>query len=233
VTADGLEGGFVKFLNDGAVKSILERTSAVEGDLLAVVADRRSVANRSLGALRLMVGLERCDAASRGQWRFLWVDRFPLFEEDEATGRIVPAHHFFTMPLEEDIPKLTTDPLSVRARLYDLVLNGTELASGSIRIHRRDLQEAVMNVVGISQEEAERRFGFLLRAFQFGAPPHGGLAIGFDRVVMLMAGKTSIRDTIAFPKTTSAMSLMDRAPAPVAPEGLKELHIEVVEGNDG
>jgi aspartyl-tRNA synthetase len=139
----------------------------------------------------------------------------------------------FTMPLAEDIPRLETDPLSVHARLYDMVLNGCELASGSIRIHRRDLQEAVMKVVGIDRADAERRFGFLLRAFQYGAPPHGGLAIGFDRVVMLMAGRSSIRDTIAFPKSTSAASLMDGAPAPVDPRNLKELHLRIEERPSG
>jgi len=221
------EGGFAKFLDEGATERLLAITEAKEGDLLAVVADRRSVANRSLGALRAKVGQESLDPAARTAWRFLWVDHFPLFESDELTGAIQPAHHIFTMPLEEDLPKLGTDPLSVRARLYDMVLNGIELASGSIRIHRRDLQESVMAVVGIGKEEAERRFGFLLRAFQYGTPPHGGLAIGLDRTVMLMSGRSSIRDTIAFPKTTSAASLMDGAPAPVDPENLKELHIQI------
>lgn len=229
VVSSGFEGGFAKFLTEPMTESILDATGAKEGDLLAVVADQRAVANRSLGALRSKVGTERLDEESRKIWKFLWVDRFPLFERDEATGQIAPAHHIFTMPLEEDIPKLATDPMSVHARLYDMVLNGCELASGSIRIHRRDLQESVMEVAGIDREDAERRFGFLLRAFQYGAPPHGGLAIGFDRVVMLLAGRSSIRDTIAFPKTTSAASLMDGAPAPVDPEGLKELHIRIEE----
>ncbi|MBD3161496.1 MAG: aspartate--tRNA ligase [Candidatus Eisenbacteria bacterium] len=225
----GLEGGFAKFLDAPATDRLLEASGARDGDLIGVVADRKPVVDRSLGALRLRVGQAALGEEARREWRFLWVHRFPLFERDETSGQVVPAHHMFTMPLEEDIPKLGTDPLAVHARLYDLVLNGTELASGSIRIHRRDLQEAVMEVVGIDREEAERRFGFLLRAFEYGAPPHGGLAIGFDRVVMLMAGRTSIRDTIAFPKTTSAASLMDEAPAPVDPETLKELHLRIEE----
>ena len=226
----GIEGGFAKFLDAARSDRLLAVSGAREGDLLAVVADRRTVADRSLGALRLRIGQRGLGTAGKGKWSFLWVHRFPLFERDEATGSVVPAHHMFTMPFEEDVSKLRTDPLAVHAHLYDLVLNGTELASGSIRIHRRDLQEAVMEVVGIGREEAERRFGFLLRAFQYGAPPHGGLAIGFDRVVMLMAGRSSIRDTIAFPKTTSAASLMDEAPAAVDPEILKELHLRTEEG---
>jgi aspartyl-tRNA synthetase len=161
------------------------------------------------------------------------VHQFPLFEEDEKTGALVPAHHMFTMPLEEDIPRLSSEPLAVHARLYDLVLNGTELASGSIRIHRRELQEAVMAVVGIDRADADRRFGFLLRAFDYGAPPHGGIAIGFDRTVMIMAGRTSIRDTIAFPKTTSAFSLMDGSPSVVDEASLKELHLRIEEDSDG
>ncbi|MDM7913999.1 MAG: amino acid--tRNA ligase-related protein, partial [Candidatus Eisenbacteria bacterium] len=231
VTADGgLDGGFAKFVDAATAHAVVAASGAREGDLLAVVADSRATANRSLGALRSKVGTARLTEEEKTQWRFLWVDRFPLFERDEATGRIAPAHHMFTMPLEQDIARLATDPMSVHARLYDLVLNGTELASGSIRIHRRDVQEAVMEVAGIDREDAERRFGFLLRAFQYGAPPHGGIAIGLDRTVMLMAGRSSIRDTIAFPKTTSAASLMDGAPAPVDPGDLRELHIRIEDG---
>ena len=230
VVAGGLDGGFAKFVDAAEAGRIISALSAREGDLIAVVADRRSTANRSLGALRSKIGNRLMSEEARKIWRFLWVDRFPLFERDDVTGAIVPCHHLFTMPLEEDLPRLKSDPLSVHARLYDLVLNGVEMASGSIRIHRRDIQEMVMEVAGIGPEDAERRFGFLLRAFQYGAPPHGGIAIGFDRLVMLMAGRTSIRDTIAFPKTTSAASLMDRAPAKVDSGDLKELHIRTTEG---
>jgi aspartyl-tRNA synthetase len=228
-----LDGGFAKFVDPDAAARILAVSGAQEGDLLAVVADRRAIANRSLGALRSRIGAQRMDEESRRSWRFLWVCRFPLFERDEATGAPVPAHHMFTMPLEEDMPLLASDPLAVHARLYDLVLNGFEMASGSIRIHRRDIQEAVMEVAGIGKEEAERRFGFLLRAFQFGAPPHGGIAIGLDRVIMLMAGRASLRDVIAFPKTTSAASLMDGAPSQVDPKDLKELHVRIEKEADG
>ncbi len=232
-TGGALDGGFAKFLAPAESEGLASLLDLRDGDLVAVVADRRDTANRALGAVRLKVGQAGLTETERGQWRFLWVDRFPLFERDEATGAIAPCHHMFTMPLETDLPRLESDPLSVHARLYDLVLNGNELASGSIRIHRRDIQEAVMRVAGISPDEAERRFGFLLRAFQYGAPPHGGIAIGLDRVVMLLAGRASIRDTIAFPKTTSAMSLMDGAPSGVDPRDLKDLRIRIVgDGGD-
>jgi aspartyl-tRNA synthetase len=231
VVQGALDGGFAKFVDAGTAARLIAASGAGDGDLIGIVADKRLTANRALGALRSKVGTSRLGEAERSQWRFLWIHRFPLFEEDEASGRLVPCHHMFTMPLEEDLPRLETDPLSVHARLYDLVLNGYELASGSIRIHRRDIQEAVMSVAGISLQEAERRFGFLLRAFQYGAPPHGGIAIGLDRVIMLMAGRASIRDTIAFPKTTSAMCLMDGAPAPADPADIRELHIRIAEGS--
>lgn len=228
VAENGLEGGMAKFLGPELQMRLIERAQAAPGDLLCVVADRWEVACRSLGALRTHVGnlwLKQHPEAA-GQWRFLWVTEFPLFERDPETGALSPAHHMFTMPMEEDLALLESAPERVRGRLYDLVLNGTELGSGSIRIHRRDIQESVMKVVGITGAEAERKFGFLLKAFQYGAPPHGGVALGFDRIVMLMAGRSSLRDTMAFPKTTSASSLMDGCPAPLTEEDLKELHLK-------
>jgi aspartyl-tRNA synthetase len=229
VAAGALEGGVAKFLNSPTQRSLIALAGAGEGDLLTLVADRREIASRSLGALRSWAGgrwLAAHPEAAR-QRRFLWVTEFPVFERDPESGRLAPAHHMFTMPMEEDLPLLEGDPERVRGRLYDLVLNGYELGSGSIRIHRRDVQEAVMKVVGIGPEEAERKFGFLLKAFQYGAPPHGGIALGLDRTIMLMAGRNSLRDTIAFPKTTSASSLMDGCPAPVSEEDLRELRLRL------
>ena len=233
--AHGFEGGIAKFLSDAAQARMRERSGSREGDLLMMVADRDETACRSLGALRSKLGNEWLSShpEQAAQWRFLWVDRFPVFEEDPTTGRLSPAHHLFTMPLEEDLHLLESEPKRVRGRLYDLVLNGYELGSGSIRIHRRDIQEAVMRVVGVAAEEAEQKFGFLLTAFQYGAPPHGGIALGLDRIIMLMAGRSSLRDTIAFPKTTSAASLMDGCPAPVDPQELADLSIQLEPPNKG
>ncbi|MCC7143991.1 MAG: aspartate--tRNA ligase [Candidatus Eisenbacteria bacterium] len=231
VSGGQLDGGIAKFLQPELHQKLIALVSAAEGDLLALVADRRDVACRALGALRSRIGNQwlKSHPEAAAQWRFLWVTEFPLFERDPATGVLAPAHHMFTMPMEEDLPYLESDPERVRGRLYDLVLNGYEMGSGSIRIHRRDVQEAVMRVVGLSLEDAERKFGFLLKAFQFGAPPHGGIGMGLDRLVMLFAGRQSLRDTIAFPKTTSASSLMDGCPAPVDAGDLKELRINVQE----
>jgi aspartyl-tRNA synthetase len=157
----------------------------------------------------------------------LWINEFPLFEWDEDRGSYSASHHLFSMPYEEDIEFLEKEPLKVRAHLYDLVCNGIELASGSIRIHNRELQERVMGVAGVDREDADRRFGFLLNALEYGAPPHGGIAPGIDRIIMVLAGCDSIRDVIAFPKTQKATSLMDDAPSPVDPAQLDELNIEI------
>ncbi len=231
VTDCGIDSGFAKHVEPERAAEMIRATRAAPGDLLAVVVDERAAANRALGRLRALLAAREADARrAQGQspvYRFLWVCHFPLFEREESSGAITAAHHMFTMPLESDLPKLETDPLAVRAQLYDLVMNGVELGSGSVRINRRDIQERVMKVVGLSAEEADRRFGFLLKAFQFGAPPHAGIALGLDRLVMLMAGRSSIRDTIAFPKTTSALSLVDGAPAEADPKDLRDLHIRV------
>jgi aspartyl-tRNA synthetase len=207
---------------------ILEAIAAEPGDLLVFVADTWSIACKALGAVRSALG-EPLIAGKEKEFRFLWVREFPLFEFNSDRGRWEASHHLFSMPLEEHLDYLETDPGKVHAQLYDLVANGIELASGSIRIHRRDIQERVMKVVGMSIEEAERRFGFLLEAFQYGAPPHGGIAPGLDRLLMLMSGHRSLRDVIAFPKTARAASLMDDSPAEVDPQDLQDLHIRTVE----
>ncbi len=225
VGPEGPEGGIGKFL--GGAGELLERLDAEPGDLLLFVADAWNTACKALGAVRTVLGEPLIRGRER-EFRFLWVREFPLFDWNPDFGRWEPAHHMFTMPLEEHLDYLETDPGKVHGTLYDLVCNGTELASGSIRIHRRDIQERVMKVVGMSHEEAERKFGFLLEAFQYGAPPHGGIAPGLDRLVMIMNGSRSLRDVIAFPKTARATSLMDGAPAEVDPQDLQDLHIRVV-----
>ncbi len=226
VAASGFEGGIGKFLGEGA--ALRGALGAEPGDLLLFMADEWPVACKALGAVRTALG-EPLVAGREKEFNFLWVREFPLFEWNRDLGRWEPAHHMFSMPLEEHLPYLESDPGKVHATLYDLVANGLELASGSIRIHRRDIQEQVMRVAGVSMEEAERKFGFLLEAFQYGAPPHGGIAPGLDRLVMLMGGWKSLRDVIAFPKTTRASSLMDGAPAEVDPRDLEDLHIRLVE----
>ena len=198
---------------------------AAVGDLVLVVADEWHLVCTVLGALRLDLGRPPITEGGR---RFCWVTDFPLFEGVDEEGRPIAAHHPFTMPHPDDLDRLESDPTSVRSQAYDLVLNGWELGSGSVRIHRADIQSRVFAVLGITPEEAESRFGFLLGAFRYGAPPHAGFAVGIDRLVAIFAGEDSIREVIAFPKTQSAVDLLMNAPAPVDEKQLKELHLRVV-----
>jgi len=228
VDEDGLTGGVSKFFGGAAGESIVKIFSAKAGDLILMVGDEWETAATAMGAVRNALG-RKLDLIKPGDFRFLWVHKFPLFGWDEEKQAFEAMHHFFTLPLDEDLEYLDSDPGEVRGQLYDLVCNGVELASGSIRIHRRDIQEKVMAVVGIDKAEAERRFGFLLGAFDYGAPPHGGIAPGLDRLLMVLDGGDSIRDYIAFPKTLQAKSLMVDAPAPIDEEQLRELSIEIRE----
>ena len=222
---EGLQSPIIKFLNDAALAGILERVSAADGDLVFFGADTASVVNDSLGALRLKVGQDLKIVASG--WRPLWVIDFPMFEYDPEAKRWVAMHHPFTSPKNPDAPALTASPGRALAQAYDLVLNGSEVGGGSVRIHRQELQSAVFELLGIGADEARSKFGFLLDALRFGAPPHGGIAFGLDRLAMLMAGAESIRDVIAFPKTQTAACLLTEAPTEVSEQQLRELHIRV------
>ncbi|MGV3487869.1 MAG: aspartate--tRNA ligase [Tuberibacillus sp.] len=219
-----LKGPIAKFLDEETVTKIKEKTSAKDGDLLLFVADKPKVVADSLGALRVKLGKE-LGLIDNSKFNFLWITEFPLFSWDEEEGRYVAEHHPFTMPMEEDMEFLETDPGVVRAEAYDLVLNGFELGSGSRRIYKREMQERMFKLLGFDLEEARAQFGFLMEAFEYGAPPHGGIALGIDRIVMLLAGRTSLRDTIAFPKTANASDLLTEAPAPVSEKQLKELSL--------
>ena len=223
--ADGLQSPILKFLSPAAVASILERTGAADGDLIFFGADKSKIVNEALGALRVKIGHERGLAAPG--WRPLWVLDFPMFEWDEDAKRWNAMHHPFTAPADGHENLLDTDPGQARAKAHDLVLNGWEIGGGSVRIHRQDVQSKVFSALNIGAEEAAAKFGFLLQALQYGAPPHGGIAFGLDRIVTLMAGADSIRDTIAFPKTQRAQCLLTHAPNTVDEQQLRELHIRL------
>ena len=221
------ESSLNKFFAQSIRRAVMEAFSARQGDLLLLVADRREVANETLGALRLHIAQQE-NLIPEDKYAFMWIVDFPLLEYDEEEQRFVALHHPFTSPMDEDIDLMESHPEKVRAKAYDLVLNGYEIAGGSIRIHKRDLQNKMFAALGIGPEEAQNKFGFLLEAFEFGAPPHGGIAFGFDRLIMILAGRKSIREVIAFPKTNSALSLMDGAPSEVDEKQLRELGIKIV-----
>ena len=227
VKGGALDGGIAKHFAGDLAGRLISAAGAEEGSLLLLASGPRAVVQRALGYLRIQIGSSHVKLDPK-DYRFVWVHQFPLFERIEERNAWAPAHHIFTMPLEEHLAHLTTDPGRVHAQLYDLAANGHELASGSIRIHRKDIQEKVMEVIGMTPDDAKAKFGFLLEAFEFGAPPHGGIALGLDRLVILFHGGDSIRDSIAFPKTARATSLMDDAPAPIDPADLGELHLKVV-----
>ena len=225
--ADEVSSSFAKFLTEAEINAIYEKTGFEKGDLLLVVADaKKKVVWDSLGALRCEVA-EKLGLRDKSKFEFLWVVDFPMFEYDEEEDRYVAVHHPFTSPRECDIENLITAPDKVYARAYDIVMNGTELGGGSVRIHRGDLQAKVFDALGLSKEEAEEKFGFLLEAFKYGAPPHAGLAFGLDRLVSLMLGLDAIRDVIAFPKVQNASELMTQCPAEVPEKALDELGIKI------
>jgi len=222
---EGLQSPILKFLPEAAIKTILERTGACDGDLIFFGADRAKIVNEALGALRVKIGHER--GLAEAGWRPLWVLDFPMFEWDDGAKRWNAMHHPFTSPADGHEDLLDTDPGKARAKAHDMVLNGWEIGGGSVRIHRQDVQSKVFRALDIGPAEAEAKFGFLLQALQYGAPPHGGIAFGLDRIVTLMAGTESIRDVIAFPKTQRAQCLLTHAPNTVDEQQLRELHIRL------
>jgi aspartyl-tRNA synthetase len=227
LTAEGWQSPIAKFLSDEEKTNITETTGAKAGDLLLFAADTAFVANTVLGRVRLNVAC-RLGLIPKEGFNFVWVTDFPMFEYDEGERRHVAVHHPFTSPMDEDVELLDTDPGSVKAKAYDLVLNGVEIGGGSIRIHRSDVQARIFEMLGISKEDAEERFGFLLEALKYGTPPHGGIAFGLDRILAIMTGSDSIRDVIAFPKTQKAYCLMSDAPSTVDKKQLEELFVRVV-----
>lgn len=226
VTEEGLTGPIAKFFEGEMAEKLIQRMKAEPGDLLLFGADKSNIVADALGALRLKLGKE-LELIDESQFAFLWVVDWPLFEYDEEEGRYYAAHHPFTRPFDEDLELMDTNPAQVRAQAYDIVLNGYELGGGSLRIFEPELQNKMFKLLGFTEEEAREQFGFLLEAFEYGVPPHGGLAFGLDRFVMLLAGRTNLRDTIAFPKTATASCLLTSAPSSVSAAQLEELCLAV------
>ena len=229
INEDGTyKSSFAKFMTEDELGALVEAMGGKPGDLLLFAADKDKVVFDVLGNLRLEIA-KQLGLLKKDDFKFLWVTEFPLFEYSEEQGRYVAMHHPFTMPMDEDLHLLDTDPGAVRAKAYDIVLNGTELGGGSVRIHQADIQAKMFELLGFTEEAAREQFGFLLDAFKYGVPPHAGLAYGLDRVIMLMVGADSIRDVIAFPKVKDASCLMSEAPAPVDSKQLEELRIAVTD----
>lgn len=226
ITSEGLSSPIAKFLEEEEIEKILNKMDAQEGDLLLFVADKNAIACDSLGNLRNEVA-KRLEIIDKDDLKLVWITEFPLFEYDEEENRYVAKHHPFTSPMEEDIHLLESNPEKVRAKAYDIVINGDEMGGGSIRINNSDLQSRMFKALGLSKEEAEDKFGFLLEAFKYGIPPHGGIAYGFDRLIMTLTNSSNIRDVIAFPKTQSATCLLTDAPTKVSQAQLDEAHIKV------
>jgi len=226
---NGLQSPILKFLPDKAIEGLLERTKADSGSLIFFGADKAKIVNEALGALRLKIAEDL--KLIQKNWKPLWIVDYPMFEWDETEKRWVSLHHPFTAPNVQDIETLEANPGACLSRAYDMVLNGEEIGGGSIRIHRPEMQSAVFRVLGIGEQEASEKFGFLLDALKYGCPPHGGIAFGLDRLVMLMCGASSIRDVIAFPKTQTASCLLTSAPSPASPAQLRELHIRLRSNN--
>ncbi|EFC94706.1 putative aspartate--tRNA ligase, partial [Hungatella hathewayi DSM 13479] len=229
IAEDGTyKSSFAKFMTEDELHALVEAMAGKPGDLLLFAADKDKVVFDVLGNLRLELARQQ-DLLKKDDFKFLWVTEFPLLEYSEEQGRFVAMHHPFTMPMDEDWHLIDSDPGAVRAKAYDIVLNGTEMGGGSVRIHQGDIQSKMFEVLGFTPEQAQEQFGFLLDAFKYGVPPHAGLAYGLDRMIMLMVGADSIRDVIAFPKVKDASDMMTEAPAPVDEKQLEELGIEVSE----
>ena len=226
------KSSFSKFMTEEQMEALIKAMDGQAGDLLLFAADRNKIVWNVLGALRLELA-EQMGLLDKNEYRFVWITEFPLLEWSDEENRFTAMHHPFTMPMDEDLPLLDTDPGAVRAKAYDIVLNGTEIGGGSVRIHQNDVQEKMFEMLGFTKAQAHERFGFLLDAFKYGVPPHAGLAYGLDRLVMLMAKEDSIRDVIAFPKVKDASCLMTEAPSPVDAAQLEELGLEVEPQADG